>query len=83
MGQKPKDSSCPDSMKGWGQVLPRDLEDIWQENTTQYDLCKDEMQSKQTFPQLAEELEPSPEVGYQYTCAEKMLSRREKKQEVM
>ena len=38
------------------QVLPRDLNDIGQENTPQYDLYEDETQNDQTFPQLAEEL---------------------------
>ena len=45
------------------QVMPRDLEDIRLENTTQYDPYEDETQNKWTFSQLAEELESMPEVG--------------------
>ena len=45
------------------KFLPRELEDVELENTAQYDLYDDETQNKQTFPQLAEELEPIPEVG--------------------
>ena len=47
-------------------VLPRELEDIRLAITPQYDLSEDETQNKQTFPQLAEELEPMPEVGDHY-----------------
>ena len=39
-------------------VLPRELGDIGQENTTQYDLNEDGTQNEQTFSQLAEEIEP-------------------------
>ena len=60
------------------QVLPRDLEDIGLENTPQYDPYEDETQNDQTFPQLAEELELTPEVGNQYIAAEIMLSRGDK-----
>ena len=42
-------------MKGW---------DPW------YDPYEDETQNKQTFPQLAEELEPTPEVRDHYIEAE-------------
>ena len=48
------------------------------ENTTQYDPYEDEMQNKQTFPQIVEELEPTPELGNQYIGAEIMLPRRDK-----
>ena len=41
------------------QVLPRELEDIGLEITPQYE---NEIQNRQTFSQLAEELEPMPEV---------------------
>ena len=54
-------------------VLPRDLEDLGLENTPQYDLCEDETQNIQSFPQLAEELEPMPEVGDHYIGAEILL----------
>ena len=60
------------------QVLPRELEDIGLENTQQYDLYKDETQNKQKFPQLAEELEPMPEVRDYYIGAEIMLPRGDK-----
>ena len=45
------------------QVLPRELEDKELENTSEFDLCEDETQSKQSFLQLAEELVLMPEVG--------------------
>ena len=48
------------------QVLPTELEDIG------YD---DETQNEQTFPQLAEELEPMPEVADHYTGAKILLPR--------
>ena len=35
----------------------------WLEDTPQYDPYEDETQIKQSFPQLAEELELTPEVG--------------------
>ena len=47
-------------------VLPRELDDIWLENTTQYNLYKDEAQNEQTIPQLFD-LEPMTEVGDHYT----------------
>ena len=56
-------------------VLPRDLEDLGLEDTPQYDPYEDETQNEQTFPQLAEELEPMPEVGNHYIGAEKLLPR--------
>ena len=56
-------------------VLPRELEDIVLENTPQYDPYEDESQNRQTVPQLAEELEPMPEVCNQYIGAEIMLPR--------
>ena len=48
------------------KVLPRALEDIGLENIPQYDPYEDGTKNKQTFPKLAEELEPMPEVGNQY-----------------
>ena len=48
------------------QVLPRELEDVGLEDTPQYDLYENETQNEQTFPQLAEELEPMTEVGDHY-----------------
>ena len=56
-------------------VLPRELEDLGLEDTPQYDLYEDETQNEQTFPQLAEELEPMPEVGDLYIGAEILLPR--------
>ena len=48
----------------WGsKVLPRELEDIGQENSPQDDSYENETQNKLMFPQLAEELEPMPELG--------------------
>ena len=47
-------------------VLPKELEDIELENTPQYDPYEDETQNEQRLPQLAEELEPMPEVGNHY-----------------
>ena len=54
-------------------VLPTDLEDLGQENTPQCDPSEDEAQNKQSFPQLAKELEPMPEVGDDYIGAEILL----------
>ena len=59
-------------------VLPGELEDIELANNPQYDPYEDETQNKKTFPQLAEELEPIPEVGDHYIEAEKLLPRRDK-----
>ena len=56
-------------------VLPRELEDLGLEDTPQYDPYEDEAQNEQTFPQLAEELEPMPEVGDHYIGAEILLPR--------
>ena len=41
----------------------------------QYDPYEDETQNKKTFPQLAEELEPTPEVSDHYIGAEILLPR--------
>ena len=51
------------------------MEDIWQENTPQYDPYEDETQNKLPFLQLADELEPMTEVGNQYFGAEILLTR--------
>ena len=56
------------------QVLPKELENIGLENIPQYEY-EDETQNKQSFPQLAEELEPIPDVADQYIGA-KILSPR-------
>ena len=56
-------------------VLPRELGDMRLENIPWYDPYEDEMQNKQTFHQLAEELEPMPEVVDHYIEAEILLSR--------
>ena len=56
-------------------VLPIELEDVRLENTPQYDPYEDETQKKQSFPQLAEELESMPEVGDHYVGAEILLPR--------
>ena len=55
------------------QVLPRESEDIGIENTLLYDLHEEETQNKQTFPLLAKEIEPMPEVGDHYIGAEILL----------
>ena len=60
------------------QVPPRDLEDIGLEDTLQYDPYEDAMQNKQSFLQLAEELEPMPEVGNQYIGNKIILPRVDK-----
>ena len=57
------------------RVLPRELEDLGLDDTPQYDPYEDETQNKQVFPQLAEELEPMPEVGDLYIGAEILLHR--------
>ena len=44
------------------QVLPRELEDIGLEKMLQYEPFEDETQNEQSCPQLAEEVEPMPEV---------------------
>ena len=59
-------------------VFPRELEDEGLEDTQQYDPYEDETQNKQSFPQLAEELEPMPEVGNHYIGAEILLPRGDK-----
>ena len=56
-------------------ILPRALEDIGLESTPQYDPYEDETQNKQAFAQLAEELEPIPEVGDHYIGEEILLPR--------
>ena len=48
------------------------------ENTPQYGPYEDETQNDQTFFQLAEELQPSPEVGDHYIGAEVLLPRGDK-----
>ena len=48
-------------------VLPRKLDDMELESTPQYDPYEDETQNDQTLSQLAEELEPMPQVGDHYT----------------
>ena len=78
MGKITKSSSWPESMKSQGlKSYQRELEDIGLENIPQY-LYEDETQNKQTFPQLAEELEPTPEVGDHYIGAEILLGRGDK-----
>ena len=57
------------------QALPKELENIWLENTSQYDPYEDETHYKQSFPQLAEELQPMSEVGDHYIGAEILLPR--------
>ena len=56
-------------------ILPRELEDLGLEKTPQYDPYEDETPNEQTFPQLAEELEPMPKVGDHYIGAEILLPR--------
>ena len=43
------------------RVLPRELDDIWLQITAQSDPCEDAIHEK-SFPLLANELEPMPEV---------------------
>ena len=75
-GQMPKNSYLPESMKGWGpEFYKRELEDIELDDTPQYDLYVDETQNEQMFSQLAEELEPMPEVAYHYIGAKILLPR--------
>ena len=66
-------ASVYESLGSW--ILQRELEDKGLISTPQYDLYEDEMQNEQTFPQLAEELEPMPEVGNHYVGAELLLPR--------
>ena len=56
-------------------VLPRELKDIGLKNTPQYDPYNDVTQNEQTFPQPAEELEPTPEVSDHYIGSEILLPR--------
>ena len=56
-------------------ILPRHLEDLQLEDTPQYDLYEDETQNEQSFPQLAEELEPMPKMGDHYIGFEILLPR--------
>ena len=44
-------------------------------NTPQYDLCINETQNEKTFFQLAEELDPMPDVGDHYLGADILLPR--------
>ena len=62
-------------MKTGVPIPPKELEDIGLENTPQYDPYEDEMQNKQSFLQLAEELESMSEVGDHFIGAEIMLPR--------
>ena len=74
----PENSSWQKSMKKWG---PESYQESWRaglENTPQYDRYEDEIQNEQTFLQLAERLEPMPEVGDHYTGAKILLYRGNK-----
>ena len=51
------------------------MEAIGLENTPQYDPYEDESWNEQSFPQLAEELEPMPEEGDHYIGVEMLVSR--------
>ena len=53
--------------------------DIGLESTPQYDPHEDEMQKEQILPQLAEQLEPMPELGDHYIGVEILLSRGDKR----
>ena len=53
------------------------MENLGLENTSQYDPYEDETHNEQTFPQLAEELEPMPELGDNYIGAEILLPRED------
>ena len=50
-----------DKLEFW--VLSREFEDVGLGNTPQYNLYGDVTQNKESFSQLAEELEPMSEVG--------------------
>ena len=69
----PENSSWPESMKDWD---PMSFQETWrtygQKISHPYE---DETQNKQSFFQLAEELEPMPEVGDYYTGIEILLPR--------
>ena len=45
------------------QVLSRELEDIRLESTSKYDQYEDKIKNEQSFSQLEEELEPTPEAA--------------------
>ena len=64
-------------------VLPRDLEDLGLEDTPQYEAYEDETQNEHMFPQLAEALEPMPEVSDLYIGAETLLPEGIRWQEAM
>ena len=57
------------------QVIPRELGDLELENNPQYVPHEDETQNKQSFTQLAEELESKPVVRDYYIGAEILLPR--------
>ena len=70
----PENSLWPKSTKSFkSHVIPREFEDIRLENTPQFDPYEDETKNEQTFPQLAEELEPMSKVGGHYLGAEILL----------
>ena len=56
-------------------VLARELVDIGLENTRLYDPYEDETEHEHTFPQLAEMLEPTPEVEDDYIGTGMLLPR--------
>ena len=62
----------------WSHVLPREVEDVGLEDTSQYKPYETETQNKQSFPQLTEELEPMPEVRDHYIRAKILLPRGDK-----
>ena len=56
-------------------ILPREFEVLGLEDTPQHYPYKDETKDNQSFSQLAEELEPMPEVGDHDIGAEILLPR--------
>ena len=60
-------------MESW--LLLRELEDVGLENIAQYIPNDDETWNKQSFTQLAEELEPMQELGHHFVGAEIMMFR--------
>ena len=56
-------------------IFPRKLEYLGLENTPYCDHYEDETQNKQSFPQLAGDLEPMPEVDDQYVGNNILLPR--------
>ena len=62
--------SYRDGSDAWDQFMGRVYDRLgsWGlENNPQHDLCEDETQNQQMFPQLAEELEPTSHCGWAFS----------------